>query len=75
MSISHGQESNTDARQKSMNINFRLSRSFIDTSHCGKTKPVQRLHFLSQESNCNLADHAGADRKNRPGNRSLKSSI
>jgi len=49
-----------------MNINFRLSQSFIDTNHCGKTKPAQK--FLSQKSNCELADNAGTDQKNRSGN-------
>jgi len=55
MSISHDQELDSDAHRNPMNINFRLSQSFIDTSR-GKTKPIQRSQFLSQGNNCDLAE-------------------
>jgi len=68
MSISHDQASGTDARRNLANNNFHLLQSLIDTSHCGKTKLIQRSNF-SQESNCDLADYAGAIRKNRSDDR------
>jgi len=67
MSISHDKVLSPETRH--IPINFRLSRSLDGVSQS------EDRSYLFLRSNCDLADHASADRQNQPGNKPPKRDI